>query len=343
MFRITSLRRLRPDLYVLALLSTVAVAALIPASGPVAVIADGAGDVAIGLLFFLYGARLSTKAVLDGLRHWRLHSMVLLSTFAFFPLLGIMAGALVPTVLPATLYTGLLFLCTLPSTVQSSIAFTSTAGGNVAAAICSASMSNMLGVMLTPLLVTMLVSGGGGGFNAQSVLGLVVQLILPFVAGQIARRWIGDWMERNRGVLGHYERGSILLVVYIAFSASVTAGIWQQVTPVQLACLFAVIAVLLTVALVFLSIGARGLGFPREDRSAILFCGSVKSLASGLPIANVLFPSHQVGFVVLPVMLYHLLQLIVCAALARRRSAATPPRSEQLEAVTAGSSSLASR
>ncbi|MBK0869459.1 bile acid:sodium symporter [Saccharopolyspora sp. HNM0986] len=332
----TLLRRLRPDPYVLALLATVGVAALAPASGAGATVADSVTDVAIAGLFFLYGARLSSRAVLDGLKHWRLHVVVFLCTFALFPLLGLGANLLVPVVLTPALYSGVLFLCTLPSTVQSSIAFTATAGGNVASAICSASLSNMAGIALTPLLVALLMGGDGGGISASSVLSLVFQLLLPFVVGHLSRRWIGDGIERHKKVLSYYDRGSILLIVYVAFSKSMAGGIWQQIGVLQLAALFAVIAVLLTAVLLITRGAARVLGFDRGDEKAIVFCGSVKSLATGLPIANVLFPSTLVGLVVLPVMLYHLTQLIVCAVLAQRQgSAAEPQRAPEPEVAAA--------
>lgn len=324
------LSRMRPDPYVVGLLATVGLAALLPASGTGAQVADRVADVAIAGLFFLYGARLSSRDVLDGLKHWRLHLVVLLCTFALFPLLGLGAGALVPGVLTPALYSGLLFLCTLPSTVQSSIAFTATARGNVAAAICSASMSNMAGIALTPLLVGVVMGAGGGGISADSALDLVFQLLLPFAVGHLSRRWVGDRVERNKKVLGYYDKGSILLIVYVAFSKSVAGGIWQQIGVVQLGLLFAVIAALLAVVLLITAGSARVLGFSREDEKAIVFCGSVKSLASGLPIANVLFPSTAVGLFVLPVMLYHLLQLIVCAVLAQRGSAAEPAAEPEL-------------
>ncbi|CAM01924.1 sodium/bile acid cotransporter 7 [Saccharopolyspora erythraea NRRL 2338] len=324
MFRIRLPRRPRPDPYVVALLVTVLVAALLPVRGAAAGAANAVTDLAIAALFFLYGARLSSKTVVDGLKHWRLHLVVSLSTFALFPLLGLGASVLVPAVLAPPVYAGVLFLSTLPSTVQSSIAFTATARGNVAAAICSASLSNMAGIALTPLLVAWLMGGSGGGIAPSSVLNLVLQLLLPFVVGHLARRWIGDWIERHLRVLGYFDRGSILLVVYVAFSTSVVTGIWNQVGLVQLGTLFGVIALLLATALAVITAASRLLGFSRRDENAIVFCGSVKSLASGLPIASVLFPGATVGLVVLPVMLYHLLQLVVCAVLARQRGASEP-------------------
>jgi len=313
--------RLRVDPYIVALLLTVAVASLLPASGAAATGFGHATTIAIGLLFFLYGARLSTREAIEGLKHWRLHGLVFLATFALFPALGLLCRLLVPTVLTPELWTGLMFLCCLPSTVQSSIAFTSIARGNVAAAICSASFSNLVGIVLTPLLVTVFLFTGAGGISLGAVRDIMVQLLAPFVAGQLLRRWIGGFITRHKKVLGYVDRGSILLVVYAAFSEGVVAGIWGRLSWVSLVVLLAVNAVLLAVVMVATTFAARRLKFSTEDEIAIVFCGSKKSLASGLPMGTVLFPAAAVGLAVLPLMLFHQLQLMVCAWLARRYGA----------------------
>jgi solute carrier family 10 (sodium/bile acid cotransporter), member 7 len=313
--------RLRVDPYIVALLSTVAVASLLPASGAVATGFGHATTFAIGLLFFLYGARLSTREAVDGLKHWRLHGLVLLATFVLFPLLGLLFQLLVPWALTPQLYAGLMFLCCLPSTVQSSIAFTSIARGNAAAAICSASLSNLLGIVLTPLLVTVFLFTGAGGVSLGAVGDIMVQLLAPFMAGQLLRRWIGGFITRHKKVLGYVDRGSILLVVYAAFSEGVVAGIWGRLSVMSLLVLLAVNAALLAVVMAVNTFAARRLRFSMEDEIAIVFCGSKKSLASGVPMATVLFPAATVGITVLPLMLFHQIQLIVCAWLARRYAA----------------------
>lgn len=308
------------DGYLLALVGTVALAALLPARGPAAAVSEGTSTGAVTLLFFLYGARLSTREAMTGLRHWRLHLTVLACTFVLFPVLGLAARGLVPYVLPPALYTGLLFLCLVPSTIQSSIAFTSLARGNVAAAICAGSFSSLVGLVVTPLLAVLVLHGDGGGFSADALLSIVCRLLLPFVAGQLLRRWIGGFLTRHRKLLGLVDRGSILLVVYTAFSAGMVEGIWHQVSGLRLLCLLGVEAVLLAVMLIATSYGAKRLGFPREDRIAITFAGSKKSLAAGLPMAGVLFGA-QAGLAVLPLMLFHQMQLMVCAVLAKRFAA----------------------
>ncbi|MFE5808277.1 bile acid:sodium symporter family protein [Streptomyces sp. NPDC056491] len=311
--------RLPLDPYVLALLATVGIAALLPARGPAATLADGASTAAVALLFFLYGARLSTREALDGLRHWRLHLTVLACTFMLFPLLGLAARGLVPGLLTTPLHTGLLFLCLVPSTVQSSIAFTSIARGNVPAAICAGSFSSLAGIVLTPLLAAGLLGGDAGGFSPDSLLNITLQLLLPFLLGQLLRRWVGGFLVRHKQVLGRVDRGSILLVVYAAFSAGVVAGIWHRVSLPQLAALMLVEAVLLAVMLLATWYGADRLGFGRADRIAIQFAGSKKSLAAGLPMASVLFGADA-ALAVLPLMLFHQMQLMVCAVIARRRA-----------------------
>jgi sodium/bile acid cotransporter 7 len=218
------------------------------------------------------------------------------------------------------LYAGVLFLCALPSTVQSSIAFTSIAKGNVPAAVCSASASSLLGIFITPALVSLIVTrGASGGASAwHTVWSIVLQLLVPFIAGQLLRPVIGRWIERHRGVLKFVDQGSILLVVYGAFSDAVTEGLWHHTSLGALGGLVLINVVLLALALAATMFGSKRLGFSRADQITIIFCGSKKSLASGVPMAKVIFASQALGAVVLPLMLFHQIQLMVCAALAQR-------------------------
>ncbi|WP_434383034.1 bile acid:sodium symporter family protein [Melittangium boletus] len=319
----TLLSRLRPDTFTLALLATVGLATVLPVRGAAVAPLDAVTHAAIALLFFLHGARLSRQAILEGMGHWRLHGVVLASTFVLFPLLGgALCWALDGWVDPPLLL-GFMFLCLLPSTVQSSIAFTSMAGGNVAAAVCSASASNLLGVFLTPLLVGVFLRGGseGGGISLESVGVIFVELFVPFVAGHLLRGWIGAWVERHRPVLGFVDRGSILLVVYTAFSEAVVNGLWSRLGWSEVLVLGVLSGVLLASVLLATVGASRLLGFSREDEITIVFCGSKKSLASGVPMASVLFAGGSVGAIVLPLMFFHQLQLMVCAVLARRYAA----------------------
>jgi sodium/bile acid cotransporter 7 len=307
----------RIDWFLAAILLTVACAYLVPARGDAAVAVGWLTDAAIALLFFMHGARLSPEVALLGARQWRLHTMVFLSTFVLFPLLGISAQFLAPSLLSPPLWAGLILLTALPSTVQASIAFTSVAGDNVPAAMCSASVSNVVGVLLTPLIAGFLLSRHGIELSARSVFVIVVQLLLPFLAGQLLRPWIGELIMRHARVLKSVDYGSILLIVYSAFSQGVVNGIWHQIQATQLLQLAIVDAALLATVIAILTFASRQLGFSRSDEITIVFCGSKKSLASGLPIATLLF-AGQVGLVIIPVMVFHQIQLMVCASLARR-------------------------
>ncbi|HBC00127.1 MAG TPA: bile acid:sodium symporter, partial [Pseudomonas sp.] len=281
--------RLLPDNFTLALLGAVAIATLLPARGQGAAIFEWITNLAIGLLFFMHGAKLSGSAILAGMGHWRLHLLVFSCTFVLFPLLGLALRPLLTPMIGAELYLGMLYLCALPATVQSAIAFTSLARGNIPAAVCSAAASSLIGIFLTPLLVLLLMGAQGEGGSTLDAIGkIVVQLLLPFIAGQIARRWIGDWVARNKGWLKNVDQSSILLVVYTAFSHAVVERIWQQVPLPQLLGLVLACCLLLALALLITWLVARWLGFDLEDRITILFAGSKKSLATGIPMAQVL-------------------------------------------------------
>ncbi|GLQ45026.1 hypothetical protein GCM10007862_00770 [Dyella lipolytica] len=313
------LRRVLPDNFTLCLIVTVIAASLLPCRGTTANVFEILTDMAIALLFFMHGAKLSREAVISGLTNWRLHLTVLASTFVLFPLLGLLLKPVLSPLVTPALYAGILFLCTLPSTVQSSIAFTSIAHGNISAAVCAASASSLIGIVITPLVVGLLLEvHGQGGMSWHAVGDIVLQLFVPFVAGQVAQRWIGGWVQRHRPLVGLIDQGSILLVVYTAFSAAVLQGLWKQLPLPVMGGLLIVNAVLLAIALLATRYGARALGFDREDEITIVFCGSKKSLASGVPMAKVLFPAHALGMIVLPLMLFHQMQLMTCAVLARR-------------------------
>ncbi len=309
--------------FILMLLGTVVLASILPARGEMATIVGYAADIGIVLLFFLHGAKLSRDAIVSGLRNWKLHLAVLGVTFVAFPLFGLGLGAL-PFV-TGPLAAGLLFLTLLPSTVQSSIAFTAIARGNVAAAVCSASFSNLLGILVTPALVALLMqTSGSAGISVESVEAIVLQLLVPFVAGHLLRPWIGAWVTRKKALLTVVDRGSILLVVYSAFGAAVVEGLWTKLSIGDLILVGLLCTALLAFVLALTFAVARLMKLPREDAIVLQFCGSKKSLASGVPMAGVLFPPAQVGVILLPVMLFHQLQLIACAVIARRYAASAP-------------------
>ena len=316
------------DPFTLTLITVVLLASFFPARGDFVPFFENLTTAAIALLFFMHGAKLSREAIIAGGGHWRLHLWVMCSTFVLFPILGVLFAWWKPVNVDPMLYSGFLYLCILPATVQSAIAFTSMAGGNVAAAVCSASASSLLGIFLSPLLVGLVMNVHGAGGSLEQVGKIMLQLLLPFVLGHLSRPWIGDWVSRNKKWIAKTDQTSILLVVYTAFSEAVVNGIWHKVGWGSLLFIVVVSCVLLAIVIVVNVFMARRLGFNKADEITIVFCGSKKSLANGIPMANILFPTSVIGMMVLPLIIFHQIQLMVCAVLARRYKHQT----EQLQA-----------
>ncbi|WP_417252162.1 bile acid:sodium symporter family protein [Castellaniella sp.] len=313
--------RLLFDRFTLILIAVVTAATLLPAHGQGAVFFETLTAAAIALLFFLHGAKLSRQAIIAGAMHWRLHGVIFIWTFVIFPLLGWGLRPVLVPLLGEPLYVGVLYLCVLPGTVQSAIAFTSIARGNVPAAVCAASASSIVGIVVTPLLLQLLLKTDTSALDShsllQSILRIGQQIFLPFVAGHLMRPVIGRWMDRHRPLITGVDQSSILLVVYTAFSESVVAGLWQQVDTASLVWLTICCTALLTLVLVLNTWSTRKLGFNRADEITIVFCGSKKSMATGVPMAGVLFSASAIGPVLLPLMIFHQIQLMVCAVLAQ--------------------------
>lgn len=307
---------LRLDNFTLALVATVILATVLPARGNFVAVTDVIGRGAIILLFFMHGASLAPETILASLGQWRIHLTVLLSTFLLFPLIGLGLAPLSGSVIDPSLYVGVLFLCCLPSTVQSSIAFTSIARGNVPVAVCAASASNLLGIVLTPVLTGLLLSSHS--VISTDALGAIIGTIfVPFAAGQVLHRWIGPWLAARRPILGLVDRGAVLIMVYAAFGKAVTHGIWHIISAGEVLVLIILSLLILAVVMTLLRLASRLLHFSRADSAAVLFCGSKKSLITGIPMASILFPASTVGAIVLPLMTFHQVQLIVCAIIAR--------------------------
>lgn len=313
---ISRLKKIDP--LILLIICAVIVAIIFPARGQFAEVFDSLTNVVIALLFYLYGARLSTQEALNGLKNWRLHLTILAFTFVLYPILGL---ALRPLTLFIShdMYLGILYLTLVPSTVQSSVAFTSVAKGNIAVAIVSASASNLVGVIMTPLLV-MALMGAGNGISIDSSVFVEISLLLlaPFILGQLTRKWVKDFAASKGTKI--VDRGSITMVVYAAFSKGVVDGIWGSISIWKIVFLV-VLSILMVAFMLWLTriLGSK-LGFPRADVIAIEFCGSKKSLATGLPMASVIFASGStsLGLLILPLMIYHQVQLMICSWLAAR-------------------------
>jgi len=312
------LSRLFPDRFLLLLMATIGLATLLPARGQGMDIVSAISNMAIFSLFFFHGLRIAHEAVWAGMRHWRLQLAVLGFVFAVMPLLGLAASRVAPGLLPDGLWLGVLFLCALPSTVQSAIACASLARGNVAASVIAAAVTNLSGVILTPLILTALATTQGVAIDLSAIGRIAALLLLPFALGQIARFKLAAWAERNRGWIGRLDKMTIILTVYVAFSAAVIDGLWGRLDGMDLVRLMLVVSVLLALALGGSWALGGMIGLNREDRITLLFSGAQKTLATGAPMARILFPAAQAGMIVLPIMLYHQLQLMVSAWIAAR-------------------------
>lgn len=301
------------------ILISAALAFLLPATGQAGVVVDWATKIAIFALFFGYGAKLSVHEALRGLRNWKLHVVILVCTFVLFPLVALAFLAVPDGMVSTATKIGLAFMCLVPSTVQSSITFTSLAGGNVPGAMVSATTSNLLGVLVTPLLAMLLLpASGSGGIGLDQFLAVMVQLLLPFVLGQLSRRWTANFMKMHAKRVKYLDQGVICLVVYGAFSDFFAAGTWREVGWQDLVWLTVACLVLLAIMLWLTWKLGAWLGFDKPDQIAIMFCGTKKSLATGVPMASVLFAGQAVGLIVLPLMVFHQAQLMACTVIAGR-------------------------
>lgn len=307
--------RIRLDPFVLALIVAAALGAVVPLGETVIDALRIVTKIWIAVLFFAYGARLSAAETWAGLTNWRLHLVILAITFVLFPAAGLAIRQIGSIDTP--LIVGVLFLCALPSTIQSSVAATSIAGGNTAGAVISASASNILGVIVTPVLVALLLAGAAHGDIdlRSSAAAIALQLLVPFVLGQLSRPVTKRFFS---GSLYGLDRGSIVLIVFVAFAAGRQADVWSEVTGWQIAAVVAGSLGALGVALAASWWLGRVVRLPRPDRITVLFCGSQKSLATGLPIAGILFEPSLVPLIAIPLLVYHQFQTIAAAMIATR-------------------------
>ena len=315
---IKNIRSFLPDPFVQLLIITILIASFLPVSGDNAKIAEIISQIGIFSLFFLNGVRLPRREVVEGVRNWRLQGCIYIWVFGIMPLIGYIFSRLSVNFIPETLALGLLFLGVLPSTVQSATAYNSLANGNVTASVIASALLNLTGVVVTPLLFAALASASGVVISLESFYRICLILLLPFFLGQVMQNYLGELLGKRKTLVTYMDRGAIAIAVYVAFSGAVVAGIWTRITPSEFATLFAVLAIFLSLAFTGSWIMSGLMGFMINDRKAILFAGAHKSLAIGAPLAAILFPPETAGVILLPILIYHLAQLIVSAPIASR-------------------------
>lgn len=314
--------KLKPDWFLIAMIAVTALAWAFPNPGAAGgwMHPELLTKVGVALIFFLHGLMLSFGALKAGMLRWPLHLLVQSSTFLLFPVLGLGLNALLGDSLSPELKLGLFFLCVLPSTVSSSVALTAIARGNVAGAVFNATLSSLLGIFLTPLWLALVMKTGGHTLPVGPViLDLMRWLVLPLAVGQACRPWLGAWAARHKAGISLVDRLTILLLVYTSFCDSFKDGLWSRTGLVQVCVVLGVAAALFSIVMTTLALAADALNFSREDKIAAMFCGSKKTLASGVPMAKLIFGAHPaLGLILLPIMVYHSLQLLICGWLAQR-------------------------
>lgn len=308
------LRVLLSDKLIWLLLLTFALAAYVPVAEAHAPVGGTISNVGIFLLFLLNGIRLPRDEVLHGVKNWRLQGGIFLWVFGAMAAAGWALSHLFAPVLPATLALGLLYLGVLPSTVQSATSYNTLAKGNIAASVIAAALINLVGVVVTPMLFAALGSAKGVAIGSDVVLRIATILLLPFIIGQVIQPWVRPIIMAHKDITGWLDRLVIALAVYVALSAAVREGLWSQLPVPVLLTLAGAVALFLGFA--FGGAWLAGGGFARPDRKAFLFAGAHKSIAIGAPLAAILFSKAEAGFILIPVILYHLAQLILSAPVA---------------------------
>jgi sodium/bile acid cotransporter 7 len=314
--------KIKPDWFLVGMIAATMLAWAFPSAGAAGgwLHPELLTKVGVALIFFLHGVALSFDALKAGTLRWPLHLLVQSSTFLLFPLIGLALNVALGTHVSPELKLGLFFLCALPSTVSSSVALTAAARGNVAGAVFNATLSSLLGIFLTPFWIALVLKTGGHALRVGPViLDLVRWLLLPLALGQACRPWLGRWIGRHKANISVVDRATVLVLVYTSFCDSFRDGVWSRIGVGQLWLVFGIAIALFTLVMVTMSFAANALKFPRGDKIAAMFCGSKKTLASGVPMAKLIFGAHPaLGIILLPIMIYHPLQLVICGVLAGR-------------------------
>lgn len=311
-------RALIPDRFVLLLLGAVLLGWLLPVSGQGLAIAQDISFVSIFALFFLHGLRLPRQEVVKAARSWKVQGAMLAFSFVAMPLAGMALAKGAGWMLPTALATGLAYCAMLPSTVQSAISYSSMGGGNVAASVVGAALSNLSGIILTPALVALVLGAASGvTIGSDTIVRIATMLLLPFALGQIMQFWLGSWAQRQKAMLSFFDRIVILIAVYVAFAGAVNAGSLSALDVGTMTAVCALLGLLLAFAFAGAWLFGGLLGLDRADRISLVFAGAQKSIATGAPMAAILFGSSA-GLIVLPAIIYHMAQLLLSAPLAAK-------------------------
>ena len=306
------------DPMIAVLVIATGLALLLPATGEARAIATLVSNCGIFLLFLVNGMRTRRAEIARGLANWRYFGPLMLFVFGAMTLGGLGFASLAERVLPPMVALGFVYLGCLPSTVQSATSYTSLAEGNVGLAVVGAALINIAGVFISAPLFALLGGGGAGDIGSESIIRIGLILVLPFVIGQVVQDRVIDRIAAHRSRIAWLDRAVIGIAVYVAFSGAVEQGLGELFTLSDWAVLIVLVLAMMALALAGAWGSASLLGLPRADRIAFVFAGSQKSVAIGAPLAAILFPPASAGFVIAPLLLYHLAQLVLAAPLALR-------------------------
>ena len=291
-------------------------ALLLPAMGEARATAQDVSSLAIFTLFLVNGMRIARGEIAKGLANWRFFGPLFVWVFGVMALAGWGLGLLAAITLPPLVALGFVYLGVLPSTIQSATSYTTLANGNAALSVVGAALINIAGVFISAPLFALL--GGESGVNIASELFVRIWLILvlPFLIGQAVQGWTRDWIVERKSQVAWLDRIVIGIAVYVAFSGAVEEGLMSLFSVVDWIVLLGLVLLLLVAATAGAWAVSGFLGYSRGDRIAFLFAAAQKSVAIGAPLAAILFPAEVAGFVIAPLLLYHLLQLMWAAPMA---------------------------
>ncbi|MBK9509547.1 MAG: bile acid:sodium symporter [Cytophagaceae bacterium] len=312
--------KFKPDNFILALIVVVTLAYFFPNFGtkesgfPI----DSVASLGVALIFFFYGLKLSPEKLKSGLKNWKLHVLVQLSTFLLFPIIILLFRPLAQNEHFQNIWLGFLFLAALPSTVSSSVVMVSLAKGNVPTAIFNASISGLIGILITPVWMGFFIKQSGNEYELSSIyLKLLFEILLPVVLGLSLQKFLGKYAQKYSAYLTTFDKSVILLIIYKSFAVSFSTGVFSSVKIKDLIFISVATFILFFVVYFVTGLLSKSLNFNREDQITAQFCGTKKSLVHGTVFSKILFPaSMPLGIILLPLMIFHAFQLFVVSIIA---------------------------
>src|SRR5690625_561872 len=314
--------RLKLDSFVVAIIISIIIAYFFPqlgaSSSPVNL--DRISSIGISLIFFFYGLSLDNAAIKNGLKNWKLHLTVQSSTFLIFPLVVMIFYPLIKDTSYQLLWLSFLFMAALPSTVSSSVVMVSMARGNLPAAIFNASISGIIGILITPLWLMPFAQQSDIEFDFTGIyLQLFTEIILPLALGLLLRKFLANWAGRHKTTLDKFDKFIILLIIYKSFVHSFEDNIFSAMSLWDLLLIGVLVLALFFFIYHLTGWIGRLFKFNHADQITNQYCGTKKSLVHGAVFSEALFgQTNIVGILLLPLMIYHAFQIFIISIYASK-------------------------